>query len=186
MISGKTAQMQMTMGTLVTIVLLTMVLILGGYFVNQIFSSATENIEGIDQAVKNEINKLFSEDDSRKIVVYPPTRSIKIKKGEDSLGFGFSIRNVKEEAGKFSYEISAVELSCSTLRLSEAEDLIVLGRSRTNIQLPAGTIMDQPIFVRFNIPVDIPPCQIRYEIQLYHQGTSYAPPIDVDLEIKSQ
>ena len=51
------AQIQMTMGTLVTIVLLTMVLILGGYFVSRIFRGATENIDSIDAAVKTEISK---------------------------------------------------------------------------------------------------------------------------------
>ena len=179
--------MEMTMGTLVTIVLLTMALILGGYFVRQIFSGATTSIEGIDQAVKNEINKLFSDDDTRKIVVYPPTRQIIIKKGTDNLGFGFSIRNIQEVNDKFSYEISAVELSCSdNFRLAKADDLIVLGKSRSNIELPPGSVMDQPMFVRFDVPETTPPCNIRYQIQLYHEGkTPYSPPVDVDVEIKS-
>ena len=185
--NSRKAQMEMTMGTLVTIVLLTMALILGGYFVRQIFSGATTSIEGIDQAVKNEINKLFSDDDTRKIVVYPPTRQIIIKKGTDNLGFGFSIRNIQEVNDKFSYEISAVELSCSdNFRLAKADDLIVLGKSRSNIELPPGTVMDQPMFVRFDVPETTPPCNIRYQIQLYHEGkTPYSPPVDVDVEIKS-
>lgn len=185
--NSRKAQMEMTMGTLVTIVLLTMALILGGYFVRQIFSGATTSIEGIDQAVKNEINKLFSDDDTRKIVVYPPTRQIIIKKGTDNLGFGFSIRNVQESNDKFSYEISAVELSCSdNFRLAKADDLIVLGKSRSNIELPPGSVMDQPMFVRFDVPETTPPCNIRYQIQLYHEGkTPYSPPVDVDVEIKS-
>jgi len=184
---GKKAAMEMSVGTIVTIVLLMTVLILGLVLVRTIFSGAVENINGIDQAVKNEINKLFSEDSSRKIVVYPGTRKIIIQKGEENLGFGFSIRNVGEAEDKFSYDITAVELSCQdSMRLSDADELITLGRERSNINLPPGSIMDQPIFVRFGIPETAPPCQIRYAIQLYHQGrTSYSPPIDVDLEIKS-
>src|SRR3989339_198223 len=90
--NSRKAQMEMTMGTLVTIVLLTMALILGGYFVRQIFSGATTSIEGIDQAM----------------------------------------------------------------------------------------------FVRFDVPETTPPCNIRYQIQLYHEGkTPYSPPVDVDVEIKS-
>jgi len=188
MIQQKKGEMEMTMGTMVTIVLLTIVLILGSYFVSKIFTSATENIDSIDTAVKNEINKLFSEDNSKKIVVYPPTRKIKIQKGRDNLGFGFSIRNVKEEEAKFSYEINAVEASCN-MRLSDAEDMIALGRERTGIQLSPGSMMSEPIFVRFKIPETAPPCQIRYEIKIYEgskSGPIYGTPVDIDLEILSE
>jgi len=186
---SKKAAMELTMGTMVTIVLLTVVLILGGYFITKIFSSSTENIDSIDQAVKNEINKLFSSDTSKKIVIYPATRTIKIKKGEEGLGFGFSIRNINEEEEKFSYDISAVEASCS-IRLSEADNLISLGKERTNMILSAGSIMDDPIFVRFRIPESTPPCQIRYQITLYEgrskSGPVYGTPIDIDLHIESK
>jgi hypothetical protein len=182
---NKKAAMEMSVGTIVTIVLLMTVLILGLVLVRSIFSGAIENIDGIDQAVKSEINKLFAEDDSRKIVVYPSSRKIIIKKGTDNLGFGFAIRNVLQQEEKFSYNVVAVESNCD-MRLTEAEDLIALGKERKNINLPAGSIMDSPIFVRFSIPDTAPPCNIRYEVQLFNQGqTSYAPPVDVDLEIKS-
>ncbi len=189
MTMNKKAAMELTMGTMVTIVLLTIVLILGGYFVSKVFISAETAIDGIDEAVKNEINQLFSKDSSKKIIVYPSTRSITIKKGNDKEpGFGFAIRNVNQEEGKFSYEISAIETSCS-MRLSEAEDLISLGKERTNIQLPPGSIMDDPIFVRFKIPETAPPCQIRYSITMHEgskSGPVYGAPIDVDLKILSK
>ncbi len=180
--------MEMTMGTMVTIVLLTIVLILGGYFISKIFASSTENIDSIDTAVKNEINKLFTEDSSKKVVIYPPTRKIKIQKGKENLGFGLSIRNVKEQEAKFSYEISAIETSCG-MRLTEADDLISLGKERTNIQLAAGSMMADPVFVRFKIPETSPPCQIRYEIKIFDgskSGPIYGTPVDVDLEILSE
>lgn len=185
---NRSAAMEMSVGTIVTIVLLMTVLILGLVMVRTIFTGATENINGIDQAVKNEINKLFAEDSSRKIVIYPGTRKVVIQKGKDNLGFGFSIRNVQEEADSFSYDISTIEVSCkNSMTLSEADELITLGKTRSSIQLPAGSIMDQPIFVRFGIPENAPPCQIRYSIQLYYKGkTLYAPSTDVDLEIKSK
>jgi hypothetical protein len=188
MIQYKKAAMEMTMGTMVTIVLLTMVLILGGYFVSKIFTSGGEAIDGIDTAVKNEIDKLFAEDSSKKIVVYPATRKITIKKGKDNLGFGFSIRNVKTDEAKFSYEVNAIESNCN-MRLSDADNMIALGKERTGIQLAAGSMMSDPIFVRFAIPATAPPCQIRYEIKVYEgskSGSIYGAPIDVDLEILSE
>jgi len=181
----KKAQMQMSMGTLVTIVLLTMVLILGGYFVSKIFTGATENIEGIDTAIKNEINKLFSQDSSKTIVIYPATREVVIKKGEDSRGFGLSIRNVEDEAGTFSYEIKADQVSCN-MQLSEADDLISLGDKGTNIQIPAGNVMEYPVFVKFNIPETAPPCEITYWITMKKGTEVYGSSVSVYLTVKGK
>jgi len=182
MIKNRRAAMEMSVGTIVTIVLLMTVLILGLVLVRTIFKSSVENINGIDTAVKAEINKLFAEDDSKKIVVYPSTREVTIKKGVDSSGFGLSIRNVGGENSKFSYEISAEETSCD-MQLAKAEDLIALNRQRNNIVIPAGSIMDDPIFVKFSIPETAPPCKIVYSINM-EQGTQlYGSSIDVYVTI---
>lgn len=181
----KKGAMEMTMGTMVTIVLLTMVLILGGYFVSKIFTSGMENINSIDQNVKNQINKLFSEDNTKKLVIYPPSRDITIKKGDEGIGFGLSIRNVGDEADKFSYVISAEETSCG-MQLSKAEDLIVLNKERNNIAIPAGNVMDDPIFVKFTVPETTPPCKITYTVNM-EQGTKpYGSSVDVYVTIKSK
>ena len=79
---NKKAAMELTMGTMVTIVLLVMVLILGGYFVNKIFFSATSSVDQIDAQVRDQINKLFAEDNTRKVVIFPSTRKIILSKGE--------------------------------------------------------------------------------------------------------
>ena len=177
--------MEMSVGTIVTIVLLMTVLILGLVLVRTIFRSSVENIEGIDQAVKNEINKLFAEDSLRKTVVYPATRKITIKKGDENLGFGFSIRNTGETQESFSYDVSAVEASCG-ISLDTADGYITLGKSRSGVTLPAGSFMEDPIFVRYNIPENAPPCQIRYSIGVTDStGGAYGVPLDVDVEIRS-
>lgn len=181
----KKAAMEMSVGTIVTIVLLMTVLILGLVLVRTIFRGSIENIEGIDQAVKNEINKLFSEDTSRQVVVYPTSRYVIIKKGQDNLGFGFSIRNTGDREDTFSYEVSAEDTSCG-MSLTAADSLITLGKSRDEIRLSAGTFMDNPIFVRFRIPDTTPPCQIRYSINIENSAGEPHATIDVDLEIKSE
>lgn len=184
---SKKAAMEMTMGTMVTIVLLTIVLILGGYFANKVFSSASGSIDSIDQSVKNEINKLFSEDTSKRIVVYPSTRKITLQKGQDDSGFGFSIRNVDGSPAAFSYEVFAIENDCS-ISLLDADSLIAIGKDRSNIKLDAGSIMSDPVFVRFNIPESAPPCLIRYAIEVHQgglSGTNYGS-IDMDVVIKGK
>ena len=184
-VNSKKGAMEMSVGAIVTIVLLMTVLVLGLVLVRTIFTTAVENIKGIDQAVKNEINKLFSEDSTRRVVVYPSTRKIVIQKGKENLGFGFSIRNVQELEDSFSYIIYAVETSCG-MDLTTAENYIILGKSRTEIRLPAGSFMEDPLFVRFGIPETAPPCQIRYSIEISNSAGIYGVPVDVDLEIKSK
>jgi len=182
---NKLAAMEMSIGTIVTIVLLMTVLILGLVLVRTIFKSSVENIEGIDTAVKAEIQKLFAEDENKKIVVYPATRDVVIKKGDESRGFGISIRNIGDTAEKFSYEIDAQEASCD-MQLTKAEELIVLNKQRNNIIIPAGSIMEDPIFVKFNIPDTTPPCKIVYTINMERGTEPYGSSIDVYLTIKSE
>lgn len=175
--------MQMSVGTIVTIVLLMTVLILGLVLVRTIFKGAVENIGSIDQAVKAEINKLFAEDDRRGTIIYPPTREISIKKGDDG-GFGFSIRNLLEEDETFSYEVTAAEASCG-LSLSKADDLIILGKSRSGINVKSGSILEDPVLITFKISEDIPLCSIAYNVDVEKSnGESYQNTVTVILHIK--
>ena len=185
---NKKAQMQMSVGSIVTIVLLMTVLILGLVLVRTIFTGAIENIGSIDQSVKNEINKLFAEDDSRKLIVFPPTRQITIKKGnEDNPGFAFSIRNVDITEGTFTYEVFAndpdLKNRCN-LNEVEIESWIQVGRTGS-ITIPPGSSMADPEFVRFFIPENAPPCTARYGIDVEKDRIQYGTTISVDLKVKS-
>ena len=175
----------MSVGTIVTIVLLMTTLILGLVFVRNIFSGSVENINSIDQAVKNEINKLFAEDDSRKIVVYPPSRQISIKQGDEG-GFGFSIRNTEDDNGSFTYGVDAVDSSCE-ISENEADELIILGKERSDgIDILSGNSLDQPILVRFNIPESTSLCNIRYELVVEKNNKQFTSPLTVDLKVLPQ
>lgn len=184
----KRAQMQMSVGTIVTIVLLMTVLILGLVLVRTIFFGAIENVDIIDQAVKNEINKLFAEDDSRKIVLYPANRLIKIKKGDEKLpGFAFSIRNVETTTGEFTYNVFVndpdIRKKCN-INVQEAESWIQAGKSG-RITIAPGSLMVDPEFVRFSIPDSAPPCLIRYGINVEKDNQQYGNTISMDLLVLS-
>ena len=56
----KQAAMEMSVGTIVTIVLLMTVLVLGLVLVRTIFTGAIKNIDNVDKAVENQISKLFA------------------------------------------------------------------------------------------------------------------------------
>ena len=186
---SRKGQMQMSVGTIVTIVLLMTVLILGLVLVRTIFSGAVENVSDVNQAVKSEINKLFSEDNSKKVVVYPSTRTITIKKGNTNLeGFAFSIRNVETNAGEFIYTVSVndpnIRQKCN-VNVEEAEGWIQAGKSGS-VTIPPGDVMADPEFVRFQIPDNAPPCVIRYGINIKKDGQQYGSTVNVDLSIASK
>ncbi len=189
MMKNRKAAMELTMGTMVTIVLLVMVLILGGYFVNKIFFSATRSIDQIDAQVTDQINKLFAEDNTRKLVVYPSTRKISLSKGAQGDGFAFSIRNTGTEAATFTYNIQASETSCpSSLTIEQADTFIATGKEATAtrpIQIPAGEIMESPQLVTFNVPEGAPPCSISYLITMQKAGQAYGSSVGVVVTIES-
>ena len=184
---SRKAQISMSVGTIVTIVLLMTTLILGLVLVRKIFTGSIENVNSIDQAVKNEINKLFAEDDARKVVVYPPTRLVSIKKGNtDYLGFAFSIRNVETATGSFAYTVAVndpeIKNKCG-IEAPEANEWIQAGNSGS-VTIPAGDSMTEPEFVRFIIPENAPPCLIRYGINVQKDGKQYGNTVSIDLKVE--
>ncbi len=175
--------MEMSIGTIVTIVLLMTVLIMGLVLVRTVFKSGGDSIEQIDRALQNEINKLFAEE-GKKVVIYPPSRDLVLKKG-DNKGFGFSIRNNDPAEGTFSYEVSASEIATGCrMTLEEADALISLGRSGGNIILGSGSYMEDAVRVIFKISDTTPLCTIRYVVDVKKDGESYVSGLSVDLEIK--
>lgn len=168
---NKTAAMEMSVGTIVTIVLLMSTLVLGLVLIRNITKSSTENINSIDQKVKDQISKMFSEDDLSKVVIYP-SRNIKIKKGDSESGFGLSIRNVDSSTGVFSYVITYDSSNCGITK-ANAEALIVLRRTQSNIQLGGGDVMSQPILVVFDIPETANPCLIGYTLTVKKGAAPY-------------
>ena len=90
--SSKRAQMEMSVGTMVTIVLLLIVLVLGIFFIQKIFKSGSNAIDTIDSQTQSELQKLFA-NEGAKIAFYPTSRVVVVQRGDDPKGFAFSIRN---------------------------------------------------------------------------------------------
>lgn len=176
----------MSMGTIVTIVLSVSLLIAGIFFIRQITKTSTSVLDLTDEALKNEMSKLFAQDTTKKVVVFPASREIAIKKGEDG-GFGFSIRNTGNIDSSFSYTIDVVEIGqgCQ-LTEQEAKELIVLGKSGAEIVVTSGDILENPIRVKFSVPDITPLCNIRYGVNVKRGELAYLPTVSVDLEVLSK
>lgn len=178
---NKKAAMEMSVGTLVTIVLLMAVLGLGIFLIQKIFKGSTNAIDDINQEVQSQINKLFT-DQTTKTVVYPQSREIQLQKG-DSGGVGFSIKNNERSEGVFSYETTWSEDDCNFGK-ADAEDLIILGKMGNNINLGSGDFMEPAILIKLRTEDSDPLCQIRYQISVKKDGQAYATNF-FDIEIKS-
>ena len=174
---SKKAAMEMSVGTIVTIVLLMSVLVLGIFLVQKVFRSGTNAIDSIDNQVQSEISKLFAEEDLR-LVVYPPARDITIKKGDDPKGFAFSVKNKDVESADFTYEVFAEPTFDFTGRcgstFSESKANSYLLTNTGSFSLGPGSSMGLPELIKFLIPESAAPCTIPYKIQVTtSQGVPY-------------
>lgn len=180
----KLGAMEMSVGTIVTIVLLMAVLVLGIMLTQQIFSSAKGAIDLTDKQLTDEINKLYS-NEADKIILYPKTGEIEIKKG-DSDEFAFVINNKENEEKVFSYEVNVESIgnNCN-INERDAENFIQLGSSGSGIRIPSGDI-SIPKRVRITIPDSTPLCDggIRYSVTVEERSGEVYAQTDIDVIIK--
>lgn len=178
----KKAAMEMSVGTIVTIVLLLSVLILGLVLIKDIFTGSKYNIDQINDKVKDEINKLFTEES--KAVVYLPNRVARITPGE-AWGVGFAIKN-KVATQKFTWEVKLtdpdVQKKCG-VTAADAESWITTGRVG-EVSIPSGdTHFDS---FRVDIPegrvTDISKCIIRYQLIIKESSSNPYQTVSFDIQ----
>ena len=164
MMKNRRSAMEMSVGTMVTIVLLMIVLVLGIFFIQKIFATGTNAIDTIDNQVQNEIQKLFAQE-GKTIAVYPTSRDVILKKGDDPRGFAFSIKNEGDAAG-FEFTVEATDVSnCrGSLTEEEANSYLIGGQGSFNIATDSS--LELPKLVRFDIPSAAPACTIVYNINV--------------------
>lgn len=162
----------MSVGTIVTIVLLVTLLILGVVLIKNIFTSAKGVVDLTDQQLRSEISKLFSEDN--KMSIYPGTRFVEIKQ-EATDGVGFGIKNLQQGVSgqsTFSYTVSATDVTNCGVTNSVAESWISVGKTEKDLAIPVGDSIVRKVL--FNIPVGAPLCTARFKIEVSSEGKSYA------------
>ena len=166
--------MELSMSTIVIVVLAMSMLILGIILVKNIFSGTSDNISTINDDVKDQINQLFAEDS--RIAVYLSNQIAEIEQNED-WGVAFAIKNLQAgtaDAGEFTYEVSVsdpdVEQNCG-IGESTAQSWIKTGRTDTVTIAPGETYYG---IARFLIPENSPLCTVRFHIDVTLDGKAYA------------
>jgi hypothetical protein len=170
----KKGAIELSIGTIVIIVLAMSMLILGMVLIRNIFAGSSENILQMNDKVKDQINKLFVED--KRTVVYLPNQIAKIDQNED-WGVAFGIKNLERGTamvGAFSYEVSVsdpdVQRKCG-IGEGDIERWITTGRSDQMSIAPGQNYYG---IVRFLIPANAPLCTVRFHIDVKKDGQAYA------------
>ena len=172
---NKKGALELSIGTVVVLVIGMSMLILGLVLVRQIFIGSGEAVELISKNVKAQINKQFNEDENIKTRVYLPDNQAEIKKGKD-YKIDFGIKNVvrgEGEAGSFNYEVKATEVeSGCRLTTVQADSYLKLGRIGGPIKIsPGDDIKERSIIIRASDAA--PLCSITYDIIVKKDGQAY-------------
>ncbi len=180
----KKGAMELSIGTIVIIVLAMSMLILGLVLIKSIFTGAKYNVDTMNDKVKDEINKLFVED--KKIIIYLANQKADIKQGKD-WGVAFGIKNLKTgtvEASKFNYDVtvanpSEVKQNCG-INEKEALSWIKAGKEGSINIAPGDTYIN---IIRFQLSENAPLCIVRYNVNVKADGEFYvADSFDVNVE----
>ena len=189
---SKKGAIELSMSTIVILVLAMSMLILGLVLVRTIFSTGTNIMKMTDAQLRAQVSKIFAED--QMIAIYPDSRTLDIKGGgQDAIGIG--IKNLIEgtaDKGIFRYEV-VVSDSGGTTGLSrrcgitpaQALSYIAVGQAEDNIPIAPGNLATAR--VTFNIPTGSPLCTIRYRVNVYSKGSRDAYATDnFDINIKAK
>jgi hypothetical protein len=173
MMKNKKGAIELSIGTIVIIVLAMSMLIMGLVLVRNIFQGATYNVEQLNKNVESEINKLFNER-GENIVLYLPSGQAEVKQGK-SFGIAFGIKNTvsgESTSGKFSYKIqsSSIQKGCK-LTNQEADSYLKLGDTGSFDLLPGKT---HPDLVKIQPSSSAPLCEVKYTLSVTKDGQPYA------------
>jgi hypothetical protein len=170
---------ELSMTTVVIIVLAMTMLILGLVLVRTIFTGATYNVQSINDKVRGEINKLFTEE-AQKIVVYLPAEGAAIKQSE-SYGVVFAVKNIEMTPQTFNYKVSVSEMGgCPST--TNPMTWISLGKAGTFNAASGDT---NPIIVKFIPAATAPLCSVRFNIDVTEGTATYAS-TSFDVQITSK
>jgi hypothetical protein len=176
-IKNKKAAMEMSVGTIVTIVLLMTVLVLGLVLVQTIFQGATESVDSINDQIRGEIDNLFNTENSDVIVSLGTKHSASVKQGTDNFGFVFGFSpDDPSVLNDCTYDISAKTGGdfCNEDSTLDVEKWIITGI--TDIEFDESGSNAAYALVKMKIPETTPICLQRFNIKIDCNGdlqTSY-------------
>ncbi len=174
-INNKKAAMEMSIGTIVTIVLLMSVMVLGLVLITNIFSTSENSVSSINDQVTTQINNIFNTDENARIAVAPSNNQVTLKQGSTNKGFAFAVNNKYTESSKFIYTIAVDTLydlsqKCGSLTIREANSWVL--NTKGTLETPSSSISTKEL-VLLEVPATAPKCTIPYTITVNKDGELY-------------
>lgn len=176
-IKNKTGAMEMTVGTIVTIVLLMSALVLGLILTKTIFANTTENVNTINDQVKGEIKNLFAEGNSNLVIGLGGQNTATVKQGTANFGipFGYSptdpiVWGANKDGCKYSIDVNSQGDYCITKGWTTAKTSVVTGT--TNIKFDQVDSTNGYALIKISIPATVPPCLQRFDITVKCSGAA--------------
>jgi len=169
---GKVGAIEMSIGTIVIVVLSMSMLILGMVLIKNIFTGASSIADLNENQISSEIAKLYGDD--KELVIYPGVDILEVKIGEPD-AFAIRIKNLLKGSDAsdaiFSYSIAPDNfLECG---LGEARILgWMKGVDGSGISIPvAGEDIEK---ILIEIPDGAPLCSFKMRISVRQNGQAYA------------
>ncbi len=173
MINQKKAAMEMSVGTVVTIVLLMTVLALGIVLVQKIFTGATESVDSINDQIRGEIDNLFNTEDEELVINLGSKHIANVKQGTDDFGFSFGFSpNDPSLLSTATYSIIVQDPSgnqycsgsSSTYTAPQIRKWFIGGIN--NLQFDRTTPSAVYGLIQVKIPEDMAVCSQKFKIEI--------------------
>ena len=170
----KRAAMELSMSTIVIVVLSMSMLILGLVLVNSLFKGAGSVVDMTQSQLTERISNIFGKEE--KLAVYPTNREISASPGKLA-GFGIGIKNLRQgkNDNTFSYEVIVsdpdIEKKCG-VSAEEALSWISTGRAEQGISIAPKELVAGKVILR--VPEGSELCDFRYRINAMYGDKAYA------------
>src|SRR3989344_962627 len=165
---NKKGAVELSISTIVIVVLAMSMLILRLVLIKNIFSGSTENVDQMNGKVKEQIRLLF-QDESERVFLYLTDGMAVIKQGS-TFGVAFMVRNTERGTASsqtFKYETvlddDKIRENCKGVTKEIAEKWVKFGSGTLSI-MPGEKDGDR---IRIEIPEEAPLCVTKYRILIY-------------------
>jgi len=156
MFKDKKAAMELSIGTIVVLVIAITLLVMGIVFVRSIMCAGIETTEGLSEGVKNEVRNLFNADEWGVKCVGEGSQEIKLSTG----GRRTIVCIIRTDSEK-NYDISAEIIQSKGAPLSSVERWIFKDQWKGSVSA-GGSGIEAPVLV-LDIPRDTPTTTIEIE-----------------------
>lgn len=179
-IKNKRAAMEMSVGTIVTIVLLMSALVLGLVLTRTVFRGSTESVDSLNSGVQKEINNLFGEENKNLVISLGSQKTASVKQGTQNFGIpmGFSPDDPNawgnnKEGCYYIIEANEEGNYCVNMQggWDDPKRDITTGTNRVTFdEYQDG---NGYALIKINIPEEIPPCLQRFTVYVGCEGNQH-------------